>query len=246
MSQGSSQSTIPSQFLPQWHTSGHDGITNFQSGQDNVVMGENDRHSSEVEIQRHDSDPQNGKEDDNSSQEHNPVLPDPSVAAASQQQDDQNTFPLPQPVGGQPPGEQPITAPVLNHEAKIDQELQMTIGSKDQQLLSMEFNDQQNLRTGNGNQQTSMGIGNDQVMPLLNQQTAGMAMTSQHAITTGMSNSQAMTSNSQQTVTTTKLNKQVPFGMLLPIIQPQLDKERSMQLNGLYFKLKVVLYACCV
>lgn len=214
-------------------------------------MGENDEHSSELELQRHDSDPQNRKEDDNSSHEHNPLLPNPSIAVGAQQQDERNTFPLPQPVGGQQPGEQPSTAPVLDHEAKPDKELQMNklqnishhaslaVGSQDQQSLSMEFNDQQNLPTGNGNQQTSMGISNDQVMPSLNQQNAGMAMASQHAITTGLSNSRAMTSNSQQNVNPMKLNKQVPFGMLLPIIQPQLDKDRSMQLNSLYYKLKV-------
>lgn len=38
-----------------------------------------------------------------------------------------------------------------------------------------------------------------------------------------------------------KSGNQVPFGMLLPILSPQLDKERGMQLNTLYMKLKVGL-----
>lgn len=33
--------------------------------------------------------------------------------------------------------------------------------------------------------------------------------------------------------------KQVPFALLMPVILPQLDKDRSMQLNGLYAQLKV-------
>ncbi|XP_057802224.1 transcription initiation factor TFIID subunit 4b-like isoform X2 [Salvia miltiorrhiza] len=237
LSQGSSHMT--GQFLPQWHTSHNDGIANFQSGQDITTVGEKDQHSSELELHRHDSDSQNRKEDDSSSHEPNP-----------NQQDDQNTFPLPQTVSGQPSGEHPITAQVLDHEAKPDKELQMNklqnisqhpsmaVGSNDQQPLSMEFSDQQILPAGKGNSQTSMGVNNDQVMPPLNQQTTGMPITSQQAITSGMSNPQTMTSSSQQSVTALKLNKQVPFGMLLPIIQPQLDKDRAMQLHTLYFKLK--------
>ncbi|KAH6781112.1 hypothetical protein C2S52_012349 [Perilla frutescens var. hirtella] len=248
LSQGSSQTT--SQFLPQWHNSGHDGNANFQSGQDLVAMGEKDQHSSELELQRQGSDPQNRKDDDNSSHEPNSLLPNPSIVGGPQLQDDRNTFSLPQPVGGQPSGEQPINAHVLDHEAKTDKELQtnklqnishhpsMPVGSDDQQPMSMEFNDQQILPTSQANQQTSMGISNEQVMPLLNQHTTGMVMTSQQAMTSGMSNPQTMTSGSQQSVTTLKLNKQVPFGMLLPIIQPQLDKDRAMQLHTLYFKLK--------
>ncbi|KAL0432561.1 UNVERIFIED_CONTAM: Transcription initiation factor TFIID subunitb [Sesamum latifolium] len=107
--------------------------------------------------------------------------------------------------------------------------------------MSMELNDQQSMSTGKANQPTtSMGISNEQqVMSTVNQHTTGMG--SQQATSSGMSNQQPMTSSNQQPGTALKLNKQVPFGMLLPIIQPQLDKDRAMQLHTLYFKLKVVL-----
>ncbi|XP_047980326.1 transcription initiation factor TFIID subunit 4b-like isoform X3 [Salvia hispanica] len=217
LSQGSSHMT--SQFNPQWHTSSHDGTAKFQSGQDIANVGEKDQHSSEVELQRQDSGSQNRKEDDNTSHEPNP-----------NQQDERNTFPLPQPVGGQSSGEQPVDAQVLGHETKPDKELQMN----KLQIVTH----QPSMTVGSNEQQTSMGINNDQVLPSLSQQTTGMSTTSQQAISPGMSNPQTMTSSSQQSVSALKLNKQVPFGMLLPIIQPQLDKDRAMQLHTLYFKLK--------
>lgn len=220
LSQGSSHMT--SQFNPQWHTSSHDGTAKFQSGQDIANVGEKDQHSSEVELQRQDSGSQNRKEDDNTSHEPNP-----------NQQDERNTFPLPQPVGGQSSGEQPVDAQVLGHETKPDKELQMN----KLQIVTH----QPSMTVGSNEQQTSMGINNDQVLPSLSQQTTGMSTTSQQAISPGMSNPQTMTSSSQQSVSALKLNKQVPFGMLLPIIQPQLDKDRAMQLHTLYFKLKVDL-----
>ncbi|KAL1546862.1 transcription initiation factor TFIID subunit 4b-like isoform X1 [Salvia divinorum] len=219
LSQGNSH--MASQFNPQWNASSHDGIAKFQSGQDIATVVEKDQHSSELELQRHDSGSQNRKEDDNTSHEPNP-----------NQQDERNTFPLPQPVGGQSSGEQPINAQVLGHDTKPDKELQMN------KLQNVSHHPSMTVGSNEGNPKTSMGINNDQVMPPLNQQTTGMPTTSQQAISSGMSNPQTMTSSSQQSVTALKLNKQVPFGMLLPIIQPQLDKDRAMQLHTLYFKLK--------
>ncbi|XP_042046834.1 transcription initiation factor TFIID subunit 4b-like isoform X1 [Salvia splendens] len=217
LSPGSSHMT--SQFNPQWHTSSHDGTAKFQSGQDIANVREKDQLSSELELQRQDSGSQNRKEDDNTSHEPNP-----------NQQDERNTFPLPQPVGGQLSGEQPINAQVLGHETKPDKELQMN------KLQNVTHHP--SMTVGSNEQQTSMGINNDQVMPPLSQQTTGMSTSNQQAISPGMSNPQTMTSSSQQSVSALKLNKQVPFGMLLPIIQPQLDKDRAMQLHTLYFKLK--------
>ncbi|KAH6785089.1 hypothetical protein C2S51_037544 [Perilla frutescens var. frutescens] len=237
-----------SQFLPQWHTSDHDGIANFQSGQDLVASGGKDQHSSELELQRQGSD-SNRIQDNNSSHVPNPLLPNPSIVGAPQLQDDRNTFPLPQPVGGQPSGEQPMNVQMLDHESMLDKELQlnklqninhhpsMTVGSNDQQPILMEFNHQQILATGKGNQQTSVGINIEQAMPPLNQHTTGLAMTSQPASTSRVSNPQSMTSSSQP-VTTLQLNKHVPFSMLFPIIQPQLDKDRAMQLTTLFSRLK--------
>lgn len=39
--------------------------------------------------------------------------------------------------------------------------------------------------------------------------------------------------------------KQVPFALLLPVILPQLDKDRGMQLHTLYVKLKVSMFSLC-
>lgn len=50
-------------------------------------------------------------------------------------------------------------------------------------------------------------------------------------------------SSSQAAINVAKQGKQVPFAMLFPHIQPQLDKDRAMQLQTLYVKLKVVCYS---
>ncbi|CAN4122581.1 unnamed protein product [Withania somnifera] len=44
--------------------------------------------------------------------------------------------------------------------------------------------------------------------------------------------------SSQTAINVAKQGKQVPFAMLFPHIQPQLDKDRAMQLNTIYLKLK--------
>lgn len=43
----------------------------------------------------------------------------------------------------------------------------------------------------------------------------------------------------EQTATSSNRVKQIPFGSLLPIILPQLDKDKSMQLTTLYSRLRV-------
>ncbi|KAK9051090.1 hypothetical protein SSX86_027716 [Deinandra increscens subsp. villosa] len=52
-----------------------------------------------------------------------------------------------------------------------------------------------------------------------------------------MGNQQAMTTG-QQANPMNRPAKQVPFALLLPVIEPQLDKDRAMQLQGLYVRLK--------
>ncbi|CAL5429686.1 unnamed protein product [Camellia sinensis] len=51
-----------------------------------------------------------------------------------------------------------------------------------------------------------------------------------------MNNQEAMTT--EQAMNPMNCGKQVPFAMLLPVLQPQLDKDRAMQLHSLYYKLK--------
>lgn len=52
-----------------------------------------------------------------------------------------------------------------------------------------------------------------------------------------MSSQQAMVT--EQPSTPMNRSKQVPFGLLLPVLLPQLDKDRAMQLTTLFTKLKV-------
>ncbi|KAL0366259.1 UNVERIFIED_CONTAM: Transcription initiation factor TFIID subunitb, partial [Sesamum radiatum] len=191
------------------------------------------------DIERNDSTPQQPSDSDNDNR-----LSD----AGAQPQDDRNTFPVSQPIGSLTSGEQSIHIQEPVREPNPDSQIHtlqnisnrpsVAMGSNDQLPMSMELNDQQSISSGKVNQPTtSMGISNEQqVMSTVNQHTTGMG--SQQATTSGMSNQQPMTSSNQQPGTALKLNKQVPFGMLLPIIQPQLDKDRAMQLHTLYFKLK--------
>ncbi|KAJ8541179.1 hypothetical protein K7X08_001995 [Anisodus acutangulus] len=66
---------------------------------------------------------------------------------------------------------------------------------------------------------------------------------SMQSLTTGTSGlprvaTEASGSSSQAAMDVAKQGKQVPFAMLFPHIQPQLDKDRAMQLQTLYLKLK--------
>ncbi|KAK6130814.1 hypothetical protein DH2020_035437 [Rehmannia glutinosa] len=216
LSQGSSQTA--SQFLNQWQNSSHDGIVNFQSGQDLMTMEERGQHSSQLEQQQHALESENRKVDDNSSHELNALPHNPSIDASSQPQDDRNTFPVSDPMATQASGVQPIHIQEPDREPNPERESQI---GKLQNISNrpMESKDQQSLLTGN-------------------QHSTGMVVSGQQAMTSGLSSQQSITSGNQQPGTALKLNKQVPFGMLLPIIQPQLDKDRAMQLHTLYFKLK--------
>ncbi|KAL8501453.1 hypothetical protein ACS0TY_020836 [Phlomoides rotata] len=239
-----------SQFLSQWQTSSLDEVANFQGGQDLMAMEENKLDSSQVDVQKHGCDSQNREEDDNSSHEPNSLARNPSVDARPQPRYEQNTFSLSQPMGTQTSAEQPINIQGLDHEPYPEKESQMdkvqnishhpsmAMGSNDQQPLPMDFKDQQSLSTGKVNQPINMGISSEQVMPPVNQHITGMMMSNKQAMTSGMSNQHSMTNTNQQPGTSLKLNKQVPFGMVLHILLPQLEKDRAMQLNMLYFKLK--------
>lgn len=55
-----------------------------------------------------------------------------------------------------------------------------------------------------------------------------------------MSNQQAMVS--EQANNPLNRSKQVPFASLMPVLMPQLDKDRGMQLQTLFTRLKVVSY----
>lgn len=54
-----------------------------------------------------------------------------------------------------------------------------------------------------------------------------------------MSNQQDMTTGKTANAMNRPAGKEVPFASLLPLIRPQLDKDRAMQLQVLYNQLKV-------
>lgn len=87
------------------------------------------------------------------------------------------------------------------------------------------------------------GISTQQSMStaMTGQQPMSVGTSSQQPVTTGMINQTEMASatGSQSTGNALKQGKQVPFAMLFPHIQPQLDKDRAMQLQTLYHKLRV-------
>ncbi|KAL8030070.1 hypothetical protein ABFS82_14G260600 [Erythranthe guttata] len=229
LSHGSSQNAT--QFLPHWQTSGHEGIVNFQSVQDIRPIKDKEQH-----LQQNVTDPENRKEDNFSSQKINPLPHAPSLDAGPQSQPDQSAFPVSQPMDIQSSGEQTIHIQEPDHKPNQERDSQTHNFQNISNHSSMEFNGQQSLSIGKG---TSMGVTNEQVLSNVIQHTTGMGMSGQQAMTSEMSNQQSTTSSSsQQPGGNLKLNKQVPFGMLLPIIQPQLDKDRAMQLQTLYYRLK--------
>lgn len=54
-----------------------------------------------------------------------------------------------------------------------------------------------------------------------------------------MGNQQTMPAGQPANAPNRTAGKQVPFALLLPVIEPQLDKDRAMQLQGLYVRLRV-------
>ncbi|KAM3305001.1 transcription initiation factor TFIID subunit 4b isoform X2 [Capsicum chacoense] len=79
------------------------------------------------------------------------------------------------------------------------------------------------------------GANSLQSMQSLTAGTSGMPRVATEASNQSES---ASGSSSQAAMNVAKQSKQVPFAMLFPHIQPQLDKDRAMQLQTLYLKLK--------
>lgn len=79
------------------------------------------------------------------------------------------------------------------------------------------------------------GANNLQSMQSLTTGTSGLPRVATMA---GNQSESATGSSSQAAMNITKQGKQVPFAMLFPHIQPQLDKDRAAQLQTLYVKLK--------
>ena len=88
----------------------------------------------------------------------------------------------------------------------------------------------------------AIGIQNSGKDPVLNNEVVknhNPSSESQYAKLQQMSNQQATVSEQPSSQGNRSTSKQVPFGMLLPILLPQLAKDRAMQLQTLFAKLKV-------
>ncbi|KAL3634144.1 hypothetical protein CASFOL_021198 [Castilleja foliolosa] len=201
-------SQTTSHFIPHWQTSAHDVLVNFQSGQDLSTMVESDQK------QPFQSDQQQHILVESENRNEDALQHNSST-------DDGNSFPVSNPMATQTSQEQSIHIQEQNSESNQENQSQIgklqNIGNRP---LLMESQGQQSLSVGN-------------------QDAGGMMMSSsQPTMTSGLNSHPSMSGSSQQQGSALKLNKQVPFGVLLPIIQPQLDKDRAMQLHTLYFKLK--------
>ncbi|KAG4962510.1 hypothetical protein JHK85_039957 [Glycine max] len=87
----------------------------------------------------------------------------------------------------------------------------------------------------------AIGIQNSGKDPVLNNEVVknhNPSSESQYAKLQQMSNQQATVSEQPSSQGNRSTSKQVPFGMLLPILLPQLAKDRAMQLQTLFAKLK--------
>ena len=83
--------------------------------------------------------------------------------------------------------------------------------------------------------------GNDQVHNSEPVKTHNLSNESQYIKLQQMSNQQATVA--EQPSSQINRSKQVPFALLLPLLTPQLPKEKSTQLQNLFVKLKVFLYS---
>lgn len=102
-------------------------------------------------------------------------------------------------------------------------------------------NPEKNMQNPESPHLNLQGANNLQSMQSLTTGTSGLPRVATEASNQSES---ATGSSSQAAINVVKQGKQVPFAMLFPHIQPQLDKDRAMQLQTLYLKLKVICYSC--
>ncbi|KAG9147148.1 hypothetical protein Leryth_005379 [Lithospermum erythrorhizon] len=106
------------------------------------------------------------------------------------------------------------------------QPMAIAMGLNNQQSVDIRTNKRKSVAMGSSNQQSlGVGIKNQQSNP----QAFNSGLSGQQAMSMGVANQQANLLNH---------GKQVPFALLLPIIEPLLDGDRSEQLKTLYQALK--------
>lgn len=205
-----------SQLFQHWQTSSQDDITNDQSHQSqeepNSLL-QDKQLSSEMEPKQQNSGPESQQQQIDTSQEINdPTLqPKQSQDDHWQQQAEHIPFQYSQPVSLQPKQ--------LQDDHRQQQVAQ--ISHQFSQPTGMQMSNNPMIRDP-----SRMHNPNNELQYLRVQR-----MNNQPVATTDQASNPPNRTNS----------KQVPFGLLLPVITPQLDKDRAMQLHTLYNKLKVHL-----
>ncbi|RYQ84995.1 hypothetical protein Ahy_B10g104491 isoform F [Arachis hypogaea] len=235
LSQGSNNTLTQS--MPHWPTPSHENQTQVQN-QEPETAQQREQPSSEVEQKQHGSLAEQvqhvASQDVN-----NPPLPQ-HVASL-----DVNNPPLPQHVGSQsvnnPPlpqhvGSQNVNNPPLPQHVASQNVSNPALSQKQTQD---EGHQPQPVQASLQNSQT-VGIQNLGKDPAPNNEVAKTLNPSsesqQYAKLQQISNQQATVN--EQPGGQINRQKQVPFGMLLPILIPQLPKDRAMQLQTLFSKLK--------
>ncbi|KAL4276817.1 hypothetical protein AHAS_Ahas20G0245100 [Arachis hypogaea] len=235
LSQGSNNTLTQS--MPQWPTPSHENQTQVQN-QEPETAQQREQPSSEVEQKQHGSLAEQvqhvASQDVN-----NPPLPQ-HVASS-----DVNNPPLPQHVGSQsvnnPPlphhvGSQNVNNPPLPQHVASQNVSNPALSQKQtqdegHQLQPVQASLQNSQKVGIQNLGKDP-VPNNEVAKTLNPSSESQ----QYAKLQQISNQQATVN--EQPGGQINRKKQVPFGMLLPILIPQLPKDRAMQLQTLFSKLK--------
>nr|GMD89165.1 transcription initiation factor TFIID subunit 4B-like isoform X1 [Ipomoea batatas]GMD89166.1 transcription initiation factor TFIID subunit 4B-like isoform X1 [Ipomoea batatas] len=193
-----------------WQITSHGENTMPQSLQDSKDTLQKSYNSSEMELKRQGQDTDNQQQIDLSQEMNSLPLQHLSSKDGQPSQPEQ---PMHRPIDMQSSDKNPVPT----------QEHNRTQNPEPQHLNLHGISTQQSMSTAMTGQQ-SMSVGTS----------------SQQPVTTGMINQTEMASatGSQSTGNALKQGKQVPFAMLFPHIQPQLDKDRAMQLQTLYHKLR--------
>ncbi|QHO16623.1 hypothetical protein HN51_032313 [Arachis hypogaea] len=231
LSQGSNNTLTQS--MPQWPTPSHENQTQVQN-QEPETAQQREQPSSEVEQKQHGSLAEQvqhvASQDVN-----NPPLPQ-HVASS-----DVNNPPLPQHVGSQsvnnPPlpqhvGSQNVNNPPLPQHVASQNVSNPALSQKQTQDEGHQPQPVQNSQTVGIQNLGKYPAPNNEVPKTLDPSSESQ----QYAKLPQISNQQATVN--EQPGGQINRQKQVPFGMLLPILIPQLPKDRAMQLQTLFSKLK--------
>ncbi|XP_057973427.1 transcription initiation factor TFIID subunit 4b isoform X2 [Malania oleifera] len=222
LSQGSNHTS--SQLFSQWQTSSQDESTNSQNPHDLKNLQPQEQSAPEMDPKQLESGAENQQQQIESSQELNrlPVQQKQSQDDRQEQHTEQVTCQYSQSTGVQ---------------ISEKNSMQSTTGMQQKQSQD-NCQQRQEQKPVQFSQATGMQI--SEKNPVLIREPSRIYNSdteSQYSKFPKMNN-QLATSAAQASNLMNRSSKQVPFALLLPVILPQLDKDRAMQLQTLYAKLK--------